>query len=196
MPLLETRGSGSALGFGLNSFKQESGDFESIMTVIPSSTNVINFTSIPQTYKHLHIRGVGRTGNGGKTGYLNLRFNNDTGNNYHYAYMERNPAADVINTGQLDNISQIYTSYISGGNSISNCDGVILIDIFDYTSANKFKSVFTLGSPGMSDVDSKGLSIMGTMWKNSSSPITSIQLTTDSGNFGGATKFALYGIKG
>jgi hypothetical protein len=68
------------------------------------------------------------------------------------------------------------------------------MDILDYTSANKNKTVRML-----SGVDNNGTgSILFTsiLWMNSTDAISSIRFTVNTGNFAEFSKFALYGIKG
>lgn len=165
------------------------GSYESISTVtLTGSQASIQFSSIPSTYKHLQIRGVGATVVG-STGNSNVYFyaNSDTtaGNYYtHYLY----------GTGAAAGATSAASSVISfeTSNSSTYPAGVVL-DILDYADTNKYKTGRALS--GM-DFNGSGLiALTSTLWKNTAA-ISSITLTAQDGNWAANSKFALYGIKG
>ena len=71
--------------------------------------------------------------------------------------------------------------------------GSYVIDINDYTSTAKYKTVKTLG--GFDANGSGAYAFMSTLWQ-SATAISTITLTTDGGNFAQYSQFALYGIRG
>jgi len=171
-------------------------NFSSIQTVTVGSggTSSITFSSIPSTYTHLQIRGIGGV-TGGTTGNTDMAifFNGTTSNNSSFSQHR------LYGNGSSAS-SDYYSGYIVSGRFSFNSDansgifGATVIDILDYTNTNKYKTVRTL-----TGVDSNGA---GAVWLNSglwqsTSAITSI--TLDDG-FGGSnwhqySTFALYGIK-
>jgi len=61
------------------------GSYESIASASGTgSSGTITFSSIPSTYTHLQIRGIGR--NSYPSTQVNVRFNSDTGSNYAIVY--------------------------------------------------------------------------------------------------------------
>ena len=189
-PITELIGGAKAYGWG--SFAA-AGDFESIATVsVPSGTSgTIEFTSIPATYTHLQIRGIGRTNRAAATqDSLRLRFNSDTGANYSYHFLNGNgttPAAE----GNA-NTTLIAHSALTAISSSASIFGVAVIDILDYANTNKYKT-----SRALSGNDQNGSGVFDFAsgnWRNTDA-ITSIQLTAI-GSFVQYTTFALYGIKG
>jgi hypothetical protein len=173
------------------------GDYESIGTTVTVGSGgqaTVSFSSIPSTYKHLQIRCISRSaGSGGS--FLNLRVNSDnTLSNYarHLLYGDGGGTAGAAaSTGStITNIGKIPDS--------SNTAGIFagtVIDILDYASTNKNKTIRSLSgfdANGSGEVDFNSI-----LWMNSGTAISSIQLTTYSGsNIAQYSSFALYGIKG
>jgi hypothetical protein len=176
--------------------------FESIATTVVGSggTTTISFADIPSTYKHLQIRVTGRSTGAYTYSSLYVRPNSDSGlrYSYHTVYGDgTNAAGGGRGTGSDGSwIAQ----NISGATSGTNNFGAVIVDILDYTSANKYK---TMRSMGGYDNYGSGTPI-GTFNVNSGTyfgttgssteAITSITLLTD-GNFAQYTHAALYGIK-
>lgn len=156
--------------------------FQQIATANPGGSKTLTFSSIPQTYTHLQIRGI-------------------------YQYAAADNMEMTINGGTNATASHwlradgsgVYVAYVTSntivpqaGASTTDMYGIIL-DFVDYTNTNKNKVVRNLGG-----VDRNGT---GTVWYNSilygtTSAITSITLSNPTHNFVSNTTFALYGIKG
>ena len=163
--------------------------YESIATVTVGSggQSSISFSSIPSTYKHLQIRGMGATVVG-TSGNSNVYFyaNGDTtaGNYYsHYLY----------GTGASAGATSAASSVVSfqSSNNITN-PGSVVMDILDYTNTSKNKVTRAL-----SGVDYNGggvIALTSCLWNNTTA-INSITLTAQDGNWAQKTQFALYGIK-
>jgi hypothetical protein len=175
------------------------GDFESIATTTVGSTPIstITFSSIPQTYKHLQIRGIcksAETANTEQAIYVN--FNSDTGANYsRHGMYGTGSALTAYGTGFTA------TFGISGASSTSNAAqvgmfGVSIMDILDYTSGTKLKTTRAIW--GTEYNSSVGVLLSGSFAWNDSSAITSIrlQIVGAGPNFVEHSSFALYGIKG
>ena len=175
--------------------------YESIQTTTVGSggSSSISFSSIPSTYKHLQIRCFGQTNRGTygiDEGYL--RFNSDSASNYsdHYIYGDGSAAAAGADINQ--------TSIVMGtgwfGTTTGGTFGINIVDILDYTSANKNKTVRILGG-----TDHNGLvggiggrvGISSGLWRNSATAINAITITPANGSlFTQYSSFALYGVKG
>lgn len=178
-------------------------DYESIQTITVGAGGLAtaSFTSIPSTYKTLEIRLWGystRSSSNGIDDY-NIRFNNDSGNNYsfHFLFGEgggTNPIPGNGSTTNRINSSCCVGTLTSG--SIAN--GSAIMQIPDYSNTNKSKTLKIIGgcdqngptsySPGRSGMVSGS-------WQNSSA-IDRIDLYCSNGNWGQYTNIALYGIVG
>jgi len=120
--------------------------FESIATVTASGgQTTLTLSSIPSTYKHLQIRGIARLNAGGSASFSDslLRFNSDTGNNYTYHYLQGNgSSASAYGQGTSGGSPAAILGAGSGlGASIY---AVNIIDILDYSSTSKYKTVRNL----------------------------------------------------
>jgi hypothetical protein len=126
---------------------------------------------------------------------LGARYNSDTGSNYTYHAL----FGDGGNTYAAGLASQtaIYLQRLSSDAMNASAYGVIVTDILDYTSANKNKTVRSLGGFDTNGGTASTGKIYFTSgaWLNSSTAISSIVLTPDTGNFKQYTSAALYGIK-
>ena len=171
--------------------------FESIASVVGTgSASSLTFNSIPSIYKYLQIRGVARDQAGGNaSSNLQIRFNGDSGANYWSRFIEgvgTNPPQASYNSGGFLSINR----FEQGTASASGYMGVGIVDIYDYASTTKAKTV--LGSTGVNDNGTvyNSTDIVSGVW-NSTSAITSITLINGFGNnWNTDTVFSLYGVKG
>jgi hypothetical protein len=168
-------------------------DYESIQTVTVGSGGQasVTFSSIPSTYTHLQIRGIGRSSTGG-TGrqIVRMQFNSDTGANYSFHDLYGNGTIAQASAGT--STTYAYMALIPNSGETANSFGVSITDILDYANTNKNKTTRALtgadlNGSGVSDLTSGG-------WRNTAA-ISSITLTPDTGSFVQYSSFALYGIK-
>ena len=169
--------------------------YESIATVSVGSGGATSaeFTSIPQTYAHLQIRAITRSTRAIQSQYVGLQINNDTGSNYKVHILEGNgAAASSLVDGTTD---KAQVGYAAGANASSNIFGVSVIDILDYTSTNKNKTL-----RGLCGIDVNGATgyanLHSGLYFATPAAITSIKLLCNDGNLAQYSHFALYGIKG
>lgn len=151
----------------------------------------VTFSNIPSTYTHLQIRGLQRTSNtSGGSWTVNLRFNGDTGSNYTYHGLRGDGSSAISYAGTNQTIS---LGIISGDSATTSLGwGVGYTDILDYANTNKFKTIRTL--TGFDQNGSGMVELTSGLWR-STSAITSISLSSGSGNFLQYSQFALYGVK-
>ena len=186
-PLLETLANGSAFGYRSLSAATATA-FESIATATGTgSSGTITFSSIPSTYQHLQIRYISR---GTTDNVMYLRINGDTGTNYsnHALYGAGASAAtlsDVSNT----RIAQFRQS----DSATTTQMGVGIIDIHDYASTTKNKTVRALTGY---DANGSGIVMLTSGQRMNTAAITSLTFNVDGGFFSSNSVFALYGIKG
>jgi hypothetical protein len=194
MPLLTTQ---SAKGYGFSALTAAEGDFEWIATgTTNTSSPSITFSSIPQTYKHLQIRGIGNASYGSNDyGALGIRFNSDTGTNY-----TRHGFRSNLGQSTPSHIALTGTTFASPTEGVflnstaSDWMGTNVIDILDYTATDKYKTA--RGISGVVWTSSSGMVMFGAgMWKNTAA-VTSITVYQQNANWGTGTSFALYGLKG
>jgi hypothetical protein len=173
-------------------------DFDSIATttVGGAGASSITFSSIPSTYRHLQIRLMGRSTSSTADGnYVSAQFNSDTAANYSYHALSGDGSSAAA--AGLASQTAIYLQRLSSDAMNASAYGVIVTDILDYTSANKNKTVRSLGGFDTNGGTASTGKIYFTSgaWLNSSTAISSIVLTPDTGNFKQYTSAALYGIK-
>ena len=166
------------------------GAFESIQTInISSNTANVTFSSIPSTYKHLQIRMISRTDQFSVPG-LRLRFNGDTAANYAVHRLAGNSTSAF--SQQAVNNTNISIYGPGGGGTSVNMFGANIINILDYASTVKNKTLRCLGG---ADYNGGGqIGLYSGLWRNSSTAINSIYLECDT-LFVANSTLALYGIE-
>jgi hypothetical protein len=178
------------LGILASSGAVAGGSYESIATVSVGSggASSISFTSIPTTYKHLQLRmflKADATTNGTPT----IVYNSDTSSTYTYHDLYGN-GSGVTASGASTNYGGQW--YVLGGQNASGFAAYIT-DILDYASTSKNKTIRTL--MGFDNNGSGRIYLASQAYQNSSTPITSLTLTMQSGNASQYSHAALYGIK-
>ena len=187
----------SILGIIASSRLAAVGDFESIAseTVGSGGQAEIEFTSIPATYAHLQIRGIGRTDRASTVDNLKITFNSDTGSNYYEAHYLYGDGSSV--TAGAEGSGNYALAYrLTGDTAAASIFGTIITEILDYTSTNKAKTIRALGGQ---DRNGAGEIFFSSALYNPATiaAITSITLSPLLGsNFAEHSTFALYGIKG
>ena len=163
-----------------------------IATITGNTAGTVAFQNIPQNFNHLQLRVTMRsTFNSGENFYL--RFNNAT-----YSYSGHN----LVGNGAGGSVvSQSYTglNYFDGpgmaNNSLAtNIFGTYIVDIFDYNSTTKNKTLKTFGG---FDANGSGFVQLVSALVQTTEPITAISQIGGTAGLGmlAASKFELYGIK-
>lgn len=168
--------------------------YESIATatVGAGGSSSVVFSSIPNTYKHLQIRGIARTTEAVAANILNYRINGDTATNYssHILYGD-GATAGAIGTA---NLAYIYGAQIPGASANASMFNGVVIDILEYANTNIYKTVRSLG--GIDRNGSGDIRLTSGLWRNTAA-ITSFTIQpAGANNFPQYSQFALYGIKG
>ena len=170
------------------------GDYESIatQTVGAGGASTVTFSSISSGYKHLQLRilaSAAYTTNPPFNWFV--RFNSDTGSNYsRHRLQGEGSSASSYGVGSQ---SYFELSYINGSATTMNA---AILDILDYANTNKYKTAKALSGY---DANGSGFIVLNSGSWQSTSAITSITFTNNSGggdNFAEYSSFALYGIKG
>jgi hypothetical protein len=192
-PILQSLANGSARGYGAFVPLGAAGAFESIASATGTgSSGTISFTSIPGTYQHLQLRGIARSTNTSTDpGAITVAFNSDSGTNYawHNLYGD---GASALAAGSSSGVNISLRDTTARNGMAANIMGCVIIDIQDYASTTRNK---TLRAFGGTDLNGSGTAaLFSGLWINTAA-LTSISLSV-SGAFTTATQFALYGIRG
>jgi hypothetical protein len=172
--------------------------YESIATATGTgSSSTITFSSIPSTYTHLQIRlnaRSTRTGSDTKS-VLALRFNNDTGSNYAFHRLY----GDGVNAAASGSASATwgFAAYVSSSVALANTNGAAVIDLHDYASTTKNKTVrsFSGRNSNVTD-DTDVINLLSNLWMNTSVVNRIDLIVVDGSSWSTTSTFSLYGIKG
>ena len=159
--------------------------FDSLGSVLLSTaTSTITFSNIPQTYTHLQVRGIMRMSSNGDG--PTMRFNGDTTtSNYRIHYLQGNGTTATSGT-----IANNFYAPITMPNG-ANIFGSFVIDILDYTSTNKNKTIRTL--EGYDANGSGHVTFTSGLWLATPAAITSIVMSGTTPQT--YSNVSLYGIK-
>ena len=178
--------------FWFNSFSAGGGgaaaDYELISTtVLGSSAASVTFSGLGTSaaaYKHLQLRIVAKSGSTFSSSHL--RFNSDSGANYSVHELYGSGSA----VGSLNNFSLTRMVNMSPLPATANVFGAAVIDILDFASSSKNKTVRSFR--GFAD-SVPNLELVSGAWYSTAS-ITNIELLTDY-TFATGSRFSLYGLK-
>ncbi|CAB4157891.1 hypothetical protein UFOVP688_55 [uncultured Caudovirales phage] len=191
MPIVGSFAGASARAYGLGA-GVAIGDFESIATsTAGSAVPSISFTSIPQTYTHLQIRGIARSSNATNGDFIYVQFNTDTANNYTYHLLNSDGSSAISASGTSQ--AGAGAPRISAASDTANVFGAVVIDILDYANTNKNTTIRTIGGY---DANGSGSSrLTSGVWLNTAA-VTSIAIKSgNAGNLAQYSSFSLYGVK-
>ena len=187
MPLLETRASASAQGYGLFGATASTGNFFLIQQLSPSAVSTITFNSIPSTYKSLQVRFNLVTSSGSGT-FGEIQFNSDTSTAHyamHYLSGEGSTATVGGTASGLNGYIKMFQNY-----TVTTYPAVGIIDVIDYANANKNKTVKTLVGAN-NNTATGSIEIDSGVWL-STAAVTSLTLLVGSGTYTGT--ISLYGV--
>lgn len=167
-------------------------EFISTSSVSTTGIDTITFSNIPQSYKHLQLRGLQRWLNPGLS-YSGVRLNGDsTGGNYSSHVMYKS-GSSVASTADTSSGAMVFNDIIGTDYSSGNF-ATFILDLNDYTSTAKFKTAKSL--MGISGGNGDTIRLNSGLWKNTAA-VTSITITVaGSSTFATGTRFSLYGLKG
>lgn len=149
-----------------------------------SSVTSVTFSSIPGTYRDLIlVSNVSGSSGGGID--VNLRFNGDSGGNYHRVNMSGSGSSTgaSVSTG----VAQLQLSSFVALQTTATW--VNVFQVFDYAQTNKHKSALWRTN----EASTWGTEAMTGRWA-STAAITSIVLSTSFGDFTSGSTFSLYGV--
>jgi len=164
---------------------QPDGAYDSLSTITVPSGGLasITFAGIPNTYKHLQIRGFFRTSSAAEN---KIEMNGITTTTSYYRHYLQGSGAGV---GAGANNSNSMAGYYETN---TNIFGTHIIDILDYANTSKIKVVRTLWG---FDANGSGYVGLSSGANNSTSAINSISLVPTAGSYTEYSQFSLYGVK-
>ena len=168
------------------------GSYDALATyTVPSGgVSEIIFSGLPTggQYSHLQIRGIGYASGAGSNWYdAFMQFNSDTGSNYDYHALDGNGTS--ASAAASINRSNMIVGYFGG----VNVSGMV-IDVLDYASSSKNKTVRALTGLNQNNSNDRGILLVSNLYR-STSPINSIRIFPSSGTISQYTQFSVYGVK-
>ncbi len=171
--------------------------FESIATATAAGGETsISFSSIPSTYTHLQIR-FNTRGLWAATGLdaIKMQVNSSTGFNYTNHELRGNGSTVTASGFDATWDNGVYLRFAQpGDNNTANIFSGGIIDIIDYASTTKNKTIRCFIGCDLNVSGSGGIELNSSAWLQTTA-ISSIQFLYGNG-FKANSKISLYGIKG
>lgn len=158
------------------------------VTVGAGGANTIEFTNIPNTFQHLQLRIMSKSTNNEDNG--DMIFNGITTNTYAWHSLFGNGTS--VTADASANRANIVAVRLAGS-SFANVFSANQIDILDYASTSKNKTVRVFKGQ---DNNGSGAVFLESGLCVSTSAITSIRFTARSFNFAQHSTASLYGVIG
>jgi hypothetical protein len=156
-----------------------------------------DFTSIPQTYRHLKIMLHARSNRATTVkDLLYININGDTGNNYDYRYINTILDADTVLVASLQAQAIILGGYIPDANATAGMAGSAEILIPNYTGTTFRKNIISKSFSEFAQSDPNSDLFLGEImghWRNTSA-INQITLSLYDGSFIAGSIASLYGM--
>ena len=173
-----------------------SGAYDAIASItLNASAASITFSGIPSTYTHLQLRGIARSSRATQNEDAYININSDTGSNYAYHYLLGDGATASASAATSGTKGYVARNTMAGASSAANVFSPFIVDILDYTSTNKNKTIRTLG--GTEENSTNGaIALISSLYFATPAAITTLTLTLpSSASFVTYSSFALYGIR-
>ena len=148
--------------------------------------------TLPQTYKHLQIRGIARAASGGVNA-IAIRLNGDTGANYAWHLLYGSGSGSAQAAAGSSTATALMSYQANPTNDGTGVFGATITDVLDYSNSNKNTTVRNLSGRDGNGTGEIGL--WSALWNNTAA-VTSLTLISSGANFAAGSSFALYGIKG
>jgi hypothetical protein len=173
------------------------GAYDALATfTLSQSTSSITFSGIPSGYKHLQIRAINRDSQTNTDiNSLYITFNGIGGSNYSWHRMQAFGTGSPV-AGGISNTGNIWIGPSATNGYTSGTYSAHIIDILDYSSNTKFKTVKHIGGLDSNGVGTEPgeINLTSGLFMNTG-PITSITIDKSGQNQLANSHFALYGVK-
>lgn len=156
---------------------------------LTTAGGTIIFDNIPQTYTHLQVRITAKNvGTSGAFDYSWMMMNGASTYAYHRLFTDGASASSGSGSGAS---AAYYAEFPTSASGYANMFGIAIVDILDYTSATKNKTIKCLYGHDQNGAGRTGLySGVGI----STAAVTYLQFNANSYNFAAGSRFDLYGI--
>ena len=156
---------------------------------LTADTTTVTFSGIDQNYTDLEIV-VNARGSAADNGNFYYRINGDATSSYTVIRLQGGGSSAVSNKGTANTVG--YIGYVDGANTTSGIFSNTKIYVNNYSSSSTYKTLISKGvTPGTNGY--AAYFVNG--YAGSTSAVTSISFTPDSGNWIAGSTFSLYGIK-
>lgn len=162
---------------------------------LTSTAATVTFSSIPATYKHLQVRVLAQSTRGAYYDEWKLRVNGDTGSNYaHHRLWGTGSSASASGGASATSIDPLMPST---DNATPDSFTVGIIDILDYASTTKYKTIRAFGGNDTNyTANNNGVVVLHSSLWQSTSAITSLTFSLAVSSYAIKSTFALYGMVG
>lgn len=174
-------------------------DMELIQTydVTSASQAAYVFSAIPQTYKHLQVRITGRFNSTASSTYIFSIYLNGYDGVSNSARHSLECDGTSVTSAAGSSVTNIWGGYIAMNNYPTNAFSANIIDILDYSSTTKNKTIREMGGV-VSTATSTSKIALHSGFKNTTNAVTSLEISSDNGSifWMAGSRLSLYGIKG
>jgi hypothetical protein len=175
--------------------RQVAGSYERIATAFGTgASGIITFSSIPQDYKHLQFRIASKTdtsNNSSRSALITINGVTTSSYAYHQFY---NDGATIL-TDPANTQTSMRIRGVNAQSTISGRASATIIDILDYASTTKHKTIRT--HSGQTGDSIRAVLVFGAGLFYQTGAVSSVTFAFDStGNYATNTRFSLYGIRG
>lgn len=169
------------------------GAYESIASLSGTgSSSSVTFTSIPQGYTHLQLRGIVRSA--GVSSQIYTRLNGDGGSNYNCHYLYADGSGGIIGgTGGAPTTVNLFGSMLASTDT-ANVYASFVLDFLDYSVTTKHKTSMNFFGQDLNGGANGVVWASSSAWRNTAA-VTSLTVVANA-NFTADSKFYLYGIRG
>ena len=162
---------------------------------ISSNTASVTFSGIPSTYSSLQLRILSRSTRTAMAN-LNIQVNSDTGTVYTRHELSGDGATATASGSAAGGVTTASIARSTGTDSAASIFGVSIIDIHDYASTTKNKTMRSFFGIDNNSAAPAGVVGMRSVLYIGTTAITSLTLTSASStSFVAGSTFALYGMK-
>lgn len=150
----------------------------------------LDFTSFPANYQHLHFVGLGRSTEATQLAGLALRFNDDSGANYHTNYTQGN--GTTTSTGQAVGATSGQIARLPGSSATASYPGAFMVTIPLYSGTTFYKQAIAhMGASIGASSGNEYVLMQACTWA-STSAITKVSFVLGAGAFVSGTRISAY----
>lgn len=163
-----------------------------ITDTVNGGTATFDFTSIPATFTHLMLIGQVRSATAAATAEIRLRFNNDSGSNYDYAFQWLNAGSPAGTTGAAQT-SALLSSLVTAASGTANRASPVAIEIPNY-AATTFQKDCT-AQVGYQDGSALSTAAGSAHWRSTAAISRITIISTSGAGFVAGSRMTLIGIR-